>query len=96
MKKIKDMLMSINFALLGFIVLITRLGVYGLSYPEAIAAFALSSLYGFNMHLKHIKGPDINEQLKKDIAEVKGAMSALRIANGMSYDKKEKSDYRWG
>ena len=74
--------MKINFSLLTFLALSIKIVALGSNLTDSIALSALAILYGFNLYLnKHYKEElPLNEEIKKDIAQMKSTIDALKIA----------------
>lgn len=73
------MLKNVNYSLLAFFLFSIKLVVFGSSVSDAIALFALAGLYGFSLFLESKKETPINDEIKKDLENVKSAVNALKI-----------------
>lgn len=67
------------FPLLGFCALIIRMVSFGAEWPEAVAIFAVSGLYGFMSYLKAKEQEPLNDKVSKEVQQLKDTVDALRI-----------------
>ena len=79
MSKVKSFLFSINFSLVVLLMVVSRVAVFGASIGEALAVVAVCGLYGFNKWLDSKKPQTVNEQLQKDLMDIKSTVSNLLI-----------------
>lgn len=62
-----------------------RSAVLGASLADALAILSLSALCGFTMYIKTKEQEPADEAVKRDIADLKSAVGAIRLAK--SYGK---------
>jgi hypothetical protein len=78
--------MKLDYAIIGFLLVVARITIYGASIGEAIALFALGSLCGFRHWLSQQKIRDRNEEfegaVKKEFEKVAVELNSLRNAVG--------------
>ena len=75
LKKIK-----INYSLIAFFAYSIKLLILEASYADALVLACLAGLYGYKMRLKLAEPRDVNEDVRKEIAEIKTAMSKVNLA----------------
>lgn len=82
LQKCKDLSQEINVPMAAFAALSLRTVLFGGSYPESIALFALAAIYGWQMFLK---GKDVTwkRSVELELAEVKSKVSSLTMKDGM-------------
>lgn len=59
---------------------LVRTLIFGADFGNALALLALSGLYGFYLFLEVNKQPDINEQTKKDMVQLKNELELVKSA----------------
>lgn len=57
----------------------------------AIAAFALSGLYGFKLYLDHVKKPDFSKEVKIELDQIKGAIQVIKIDKNIKSQENDKN-----
>lgn len=103
--KLKEMLSSINYSILGFATFAGRLAICGASIGDAIALFAFAGLYGWQSWLKHQEVKKYNEKFEQDVkieflkaadelAKLKGVLGALNLGTTMSQTLRRTNDQR--
>lgn len=75
LKKIK-----VNFALLLLLAYLAKLVIFSADYPDALIIACLTGLYGYKMKLKALEPKPVDDNLKKDVQELKNAFSKLNLA----------------
>lgn len=73
------MLKTVTPQLILLSAIVVRVAVFGASIGDALAIAALCGLHGFAMFLKSKQQPDINSELKKEIADMRSSVNALKI-----------------
>lgn len=79
MQKIKDFMISINFTILVLLMIGTRITICGASIGDALALIAVCGLQGFAKLLESKKSEPINEQLARELNDIKTTVSGLLI-----------------
>lgn len=93
MQRLKVLLAKLsgtNLAALVFFSLATKATVFNITLPEALAFLCACAVYGFHSYLKS-KQPDpirINSEVQKELDNIKGAMSALKLEKNISSQAK--------
>lgn len=77
LKKIK---FRLNFPLLAFMAYVVKMLVISPSFPDAIVMAVLAGLLGYKMRMQTLEPKPINENLKKDVQEIKNALSRANLA----------------
>ena len=83
MLKVKDFLIKINPFILIFILIGLRIVGFGASIGDAIVITALCSLKGFNSWIDSQKKDTVNEQLAKELIDLKSMVTNLNIKNSV-------------
>jgi hypothetical protein len=83
MQKVKNILLSMNFTVLVFVLIGLRVTIMGASIGDALVIAAICGLQGLNRYLETIKTNDINEKLAQELSEIKSHMSGLMIKNSV-------------
>jgi hypothetical protein len=78
LKKIKEI--KFNFALLAFVSYVIKMLILEPGYSDAIVIAVLAGLYGFKMKLQLMEPKKIDESTKKDVQEIKNALSKVNLA----------------
>ena len=71
--------MKFEPCLILFAVSVARAAVLGATIGDALAIAALAGLYGYRLYLDSKTELPINEEVKDQIAELKGSVSALKL-----------------
>lgn len=83
MEKIKKLLLNSNVSMLAFIAFTVRLIVTGVNFSEALALLVYAGLYGYSKWLSDreqiTKDHKFTEEIRKEIQDVKSAVSAMKI-----------------
>lgn len=83
----------INVPMLGFCLFSGRFIITGFDVSSAVACFAFTGLYCFNLWIEHIKKPDVSKQLTEKIQQLESQIGAIKLSNGIKtvgYDEKRK------
>lgn len=83
MEKVKNFLTSVNFSVLIMLMIATRITVLGASIGDALAILAACGLYGFKSWLETQKRDSVNEELAKQLVDIKSTVSSLLIKNSV-------------
>jgi hypothetical protein len=67
-------------SLLILMALCARVVALGATLPESIAIVACASVYGLSLYLESRKQAPVSDELQKDVADLKSAIGALKIA----------------
>lgn len=83
MQKLKDFILSINFNMLVFTLLGIRIAVFGASIGDALTILAVCGLQGFIKYIETKTQIDINEQLRKELDDMKSSIGGLVLKNSI-------------
>lgn len=87
MQKVKDFIVSLDFAIIVFVLIGLRITFVGASIGDALAIISLVGLRGFNNWLETkqqaIKQQTLSEDVIKQLEDMKTSMSGLIIKNSM-------------
>lgn len=75
LKKIK-----INYPFMLLLAYLVKMVVFTADYPDALIIGFLCTLYGYKLRLKSIEPRQYDDNLKKDVQELKNAFSKLNLA----------------
>lgn len=81
---------SFNLPALAFLALATKAVVLNISLADAMAFLCACGVYGYQCYLKS-KQPDpvrINAEVKQELDNLKGALSAIKLEKNMSAQAK--------
>lgn len=81
LKAVYARLVGTDIATLAFIALSIKACAINIDYPEAMALACASAVYAYKAHLKS-KRPDpirINQEVKTELDNLKGAVNALKL-----------------
>lgn len=70
---------QLNFALIAFLAYIVKILILEASFADAIVAGVLAGLYGYSLYLKRFQPYKLDEEVRKDLTEVKNAMSKINF-----------------
>lgn len=73
------MLKNANPCLVLLSLVCARAVIFGASIGDAIAIAALAGLYGCNHYLKSKEEPPVNEELKRELADLKSTVNAIKV-----------------
>ena len=74
----------LKYVTLGaFIAFSGRLVVLGASIGDAMALGALAALYGFSLYLESVRQAPLNDQVKKELEELKTSVASLKLGRSM-------------
>lgn len=79
MQKIKDFVVSLDFAVIVFVLIGLRITVAGASIGDALAIISLVGLKAFNNWLASQKKEDINATVSKELEDIKTTVSGLMV-----------------
>lgn len=74
---------NINPSLSLLVALCARSVVFGASVGDALAIAAAAGLYGYWLYLESKKELPVNEQVREEIQELRGAINALKISKSL-------------
>jgi hypothetical protein len=74
-KQFQDVFFLCILAYLG------RLLIFGASFGDAVVFCSLTSLWAFKEFLASKKTPDLSEEVKKELAIMRDALSAMKMTN---------------
>jgi hypothetical protein len=77
-----------NFILAFFSVYLAKVLAFSATYQDSIILLGLFSLVGYMSLLKSREPKEVNAQLKKDIADLKQAISVLNLDKTVGNQKK--------
>lgn len=83
MEKIKNFLLSMNFAMLVFFMIGTRIAVSGASVGDALALASVCGLQGFQLWLATKKQVPVNDIVAKELNDMKTHLAGLVIKNSI-------------
>lgn len=83
MQKIKDFIVSLDFAIIVFVLIGLRITFVGASIGDALAIISLVALKGFNNWLKSKEAEPLSEKVAKELEDIKTSMSGLMAKNLM-------------
>lgn len=75
LKKVK-----LNYALIAFMAYVGKMLCISPSFPEAIIVGFLAALYGYKLRIQLIEPKPVNESVRKEIQEIKNALSKVNLA----------------
>lgn len=78
-EQVVNFLKKIHLSHIAFAIFTIRLVVFGASIGDSLALTSIVALIGFESHLKHKAGPDINKTVLKEIKLMKDKVSALSM-----------------
>lgn len=81
MKRLREYLVSRDFVLLTLVIMGVRAMVVEPGIGFAITAVAFASLVAYDRYLKHNAKPDVSEELKKELDDLRGNISGLMMKN---------------
>lgn len=71
---------TVNYPLIIIGVYLAKVVVQDATYPDAIVMACLSALYGYKLRMKSLEPKEVNGELKKQISEIRDAISKGNIA----------------
>lgn len=77
-----------NFILAFFSIYLGKVLVFSPSYQDSIILLGLFSLFGYMSLLKSREPKEVNAQLKKDVIDIKQAISVLNLDKTVGNQKK--------
>lgn len=72
--------LQVNYALIAFLAYCVKMLAFTPSFADSIIVAVLAGLYGYTQYLKRFQPYNLDEEVKKDIAEVKTALSTIKMA----------------
>ncbi len=83
MEKIKEFLLSVNFALLIFFTVGIRITIFGASIGDALVITALCGLQAFSSWIETKKQPNIEQKLIDELNDIKAKVSGVMLKNSI-------------
>lgn len=80
LEKLKKIKFRLNFPLLAVMAYVGKMLVISPSFPDAIIMGVLAGLLGYKMRMQLLEPKPISENLKKDVQEIKNALSKANLA----------------
>ena len=77
---LKRIQFKLNFPLLAFMAYVIKMLIISPSFPDAIIIGVLAGLLGYKMRLKLFEPKPVDDQIKKDVQEIKNALSRVNLA----------------
>lgn len=78
------MLKKIDVCLVFLACLIIRNVIKGANVGDAIAICGVASLYGYRSYLEIKKVVHVNDEIKKDVSDLKSSVNSLKIARSFT------------
>jgi len=76
--KLKNLV--INYSLIVFLAFVAKMMILQPTFADSIIVLVLASLYGYSQYLKRFQPYSLDEAVLKDLAEVKSALSTLKMS----------------
>lgn len=78
LSNIKDI--KINYSFLLLLAYLVKLLIFSADYPDALIIGFLAALYGYRMRIRLSEPRPIDDKLKKDVEELKNALSKVNLS----------------
>jgi hypothetical protein len=84
----KSILLAIkaNPFLFVFLSLGVRYVAVGAQLGDALAFLSLCGIFAMDKYIAWKKGPDVNEEVKRQLEQIKGYVAAISMKNGLKRD----------
>jgi len=82
---------KVNYALILLVIFMAKMIIFDASIADSIIVLVLASTYGYTQYLKRFQPYNLDEEVRKDLIEVKTALSKLNMVQ--STDKLKNQRY---
>lgn len=87
-KKLKNI--NVNYTLLVFLIYVGKTVAYSPTLADSIIVGVLAGAYGYTQYLKRFQLVRLDDEVAKDLLEVKQALGKLKLANTQEKLKNQK------
>ena len=81
LEKVKNLAFGTNIPMIAFILYVGKVLLISASYQDAIVLAIVSGLFGYKMKMDLIKPVKPSDNLKKEVDDIKNALSKVNLAS---------------
>lgn len=96
MEKLKNFILSVDFTMLIFVLIGMRIAIVGATMGDAVAIAMVCTCHAgnkaFNQWIDTKKQQPLNEQVTKDLEDIKASMSGIMLRNAVRPTESPKAE----